>query len=216
MDLRDGTTIIGTKQFILLPDGASTVIAFPWKATEGDHIFSLSVTGGQFISSKQDFIDLPISGGNIDVIRRFVHSKQVAPVETSPASPTTGNVATEEAPVIQYLSTKIPTSIAQGTLPILGSVEAFRVAEATRASDMVSALQTTLATEEVSVKNETGWETLLQGVRGGDIIHTPWGYVKLFFALCYGFITTNVYVFYIMLSYILYSIVRLIISAFTI
>jgi len=77
---------------------------------------------------------------------------------------------------------------------------------------MVSAQQTTLVSDGVPLKKESGWKTLSGGWSAGGIIHSPWGYTKLFFVLCYQFLTTNVYAFYVFCSYSLYLVVRIAIS----
>ncbi|HEY4486992.1 MAG TPA: hypothetical protein VJB70_04660 [Candidatus Paceibacterota bacterium] len=210
VELRDGTATIGTQQFSLASDGASTVVAFPWKATEGEHVFSVLVTEGKFAFGGQSPVDLPISEKTTTVIKRSVGLKPKAPVQLPPEKDSvSGIVAMAEENILANL----PAPFVSEAVPVLGKVESFRIKEATRADAAVSALQTAIAPEGISVGGESGWKTLFKGVKTADIVHTPWEYVKLFLALCYQFVTTNVYAFYIFLSYVLYRVVRFVISA---
>lgn len=44
MELRDGTTTISTKEFIVETLGASQIVSFPWTVTPGSHLFSAVIT----------------------------------------------------------------------------------------------------------------------------------------------------------------------------
>lgn len=207
--LHDGTTTIGTQPFTL-GGGASQIFAFSWKATRGEHAFSVVVLDGTFIPSGKTPVYLPISAGTTGVVKRSVIPKQETPAPV-PQTSTADNVAHQEE--TRYLNTKIPESALRNVLPIVGSIEAFRVNQATRANTMRNEIVAEFSPEGVSA-DSSGWSIFTEGALAGDIIRTPWEYMKLFFALCYQFVTANVYAFYILLSYILYRIVRLAVFIF--
>ncbi len=213
--LSDGKVTIGTQSFNLDPGGSSAVYAFPWKATEGDHAFSVIILNGKFFASDKSPIDLPISGGTANVTKRFVDYKQGTPVAASRVTSTAENILPEGANITQYLSTKIPTSMLGEVLPIVGSVEEFRANQVLRANNMEGALQSGLTADPISPGSTNGWKVFESGVTSGDVIHTPWEYVKLLFALCYQFLTTNVYAFYLTISLIAYKIIRIVVRIFS-
>jgi hypothetical protein len=220
--LRDGTTTIGTQPFVIAADGASRIFAFPWKATSGTHAFSVTVVGGEFLSSDKSFVDLPITMEMTEVLKRFVPPPP-APTP-APSQPTTkageqatGTPLSEKTTVTQYLDTKIPASLRADALPIIGGVENFRLSQVARAESMEREAVAVLAPESApkATTGSAGWAVFAAGVAKGDVIHTPWEYAKLFFILCYQFVTTNVYAFYILCSYILYRLVRLAVNVFS-
>lgn len=210
VELHDGTGTIGAKQFTLDPKGASEIFAFSWKAERGEHTFSIAIVNGKFIGSGKTLVDLPISAGTTGVVKRSVIPKQ----ETSasvPKTPTADNVTYREE--ARYLNTKIPESALRNVLPIVESVEAFRVNQATRANTMRNEIVAELSPG--GVLSDSGvWGIFTEGALAGDIIRTPWEYVKLFFALGYQFLTANIYAFYILCSYILYRVIRFVIAIF--
>ncbi|OGZ06533.1 MAG: hypothetical protein A3C93_04955 [Candidatus Lloydbacteria bacterium RIFCSPHIGHO2_02_FULL_54_17] len=216
VSLYDNGKIIGVEDFLLSPDGGSAIAAFPWKATGGEHAFSLAVIDGTFFTDNKNFIDLPISGKTATEIRRFVENK--------PAAPSNGESSVENgAEPIKYLSMDIPKAIISDAVPILGGIERFRIDQAERAIRGVDAIQSTIvsgytATSTPSTATSTEavgpWGTFGEGLADGDFLRTPWEYVKLFFVLIYEFFTTNVYAFYILLCFVAYKVVRGIFALF--
>lgn len=205
--LSDNGTTIGSKEFLLEPNGASEIVSFPWEATGGEHAFSLVITEGTFFLDNKNFVDLPVSGKTPTEVRRFVEEK---PKVSEP--PAEEGVETQ-----RYLSSAIPRAIISDTVPVLGGLERFRVDQARRALNTSDAIETRIlsgvsdsATSSVATTTPSkgGWSTLGEGLAGGDFLRTPWQYAKLFFMLIYTFFTTNVYAFYILLAFIIYKVVR--------
>ena len=209
--LEDNGQVIGKQKFALLPDGGPSVLAFPWKATAGEHVFSVVVVGGEFFSDSKNFIDLPIAQETASEVKRIVEPKPIPP---APA---------DESPAIKYLSAVVPKAFVADTVPILGAMEQFRVNQAARARAGIGNIQSAIASgtprsatsRAVFVEaGESGWETLAGGIMEGNIIRTPWEYVKLFFTLIYEFFASNVYAFYILLCYLAYKVIRGILNLF--
>ncbi|OGZ06707.1 MAG: hypothetical protein A2942_04350 [Candidatus Lloydbacteria bacterium RIFCSPLOWO2_01_FULL_50_20] len=215
VELQDGMTMIGKVPFIL-PSGVSQIFTFPWKATSGEHNFSVAITGEEFFFKDKSLLDQPSFDGISGVIRRSVAVKQIIPALDPAVSPLADDPADEETPVTQYLSMKIPESIAKRVMPAIEGIEQFRVNQAERANSMKNEILEELSrTMDTSEKSSSGWGVFTGGVAKGDIIYSPWQYAKLFFVLCYEFLTENIYAFYMLCAYILYQIIRFATSFFS-
>lgn len=224
--LSDGKMIVGAQEFTLAPGGSSQVFLFPWEAVPGEHAFSIVVAGGKFISTEKNLLDLPIAKTTTNTVKRLVGTNKFLPPKTLVGLPNTENLFPnlfpDGIPTTQYLSTKIPASMTHQVLPVLGSIEKFRVSRGVHADAMVNLAQANIDSKNISgtvgdggqlvAPASSGWETLTAGVESGGVFRTPWEYVKLFFVLCYQFFTTNAYAFYILLSYIVYRIIRTILG----
>lgn len=210
LTLRDGNVTLGVKQFALALGGTSEIFTFPWVVTRGEHTFSVLISGGEFVSSGKNTLDLPIAETTAQAVKRFVEPKPVVPAPGAAAS----NTPSEGAHITDYLSAKVPASLRRDALPVVGHIEDFRLGQAAHADTLVTKTLTALPMSDTTPVNSSAWGVFREGVLKGDIIHTPWGYVKLFFVLCYQFLTANIYAFYIFCSYVIYRLVRLALSLF--
>lgn len=59
-----------------------------------------------------------------------------------------------------------------------------------------------------------GWDLILHGTSGADIVHTPFQYVKLFFSLIFSFIINHAFIFYMVLLVLIYKIIRIVLGIF--
>lgn len=59
-----------------------------------------------------------------------------------------------------------------------------------------------------------GWDLILHGTSGADIVRTPFQYLKLFFTLIFSFIINHVFIFYLVLLLLVYKIIRLVLGIF--
>jgi hypothetical protein len=201
LTLRDGNVTLGVKQFALGPGGTSEIFAFPWVVTRGEHSFSVLISGGEFVSSGKNAVDLPISEVTAQAVKRFVEPKLAVVVPAS--SSTTDKTVSEETPITDYLSSKVPASLERDALPVVGRIENFRLDQAARADTMVNNTLAGIPLSTTTPSDINAWGVFREGVIKGDIIHTPWGYVQLFLVLCYQFLTANLYAFYIFCSYVI-------------
>ena len=208
LTLRDGDVTLGVRQFVLA-SGSSEIFAFPWVVTRGEHSFSVLISGGEFVSVGKNTVDLPIAEGTAQAVKRFVESKPIAPVPSSAAETSTSS---QGANVTDYISMKIPDALRDDALPVIGRIEDFRLDQAARAETVATGVIAGLPISQGASTDSSAWGVWRAGVVSGEIIHTPWEYVKLFFILCYQFLTGNIYVFYVFCSYVIYLLVRLILS----
>lgn len=69
--LRDGTTTITKKEFIVGGNGRADVIAFPWQVTEGKHSFSVAITQNELKGGGGGTQSTVIVGTTTSSIKRF-------------------------------------------------------------------------------------------------------------------------------------------------
>ncbi len=63
-------------------------------------------------------------------------------------------------------------------------------------------------------KEMKGWDLILHGTSGSDLVHTPIQYVKLFFTLIFSFIINHAVLFYVLLILLIYKTLRVILGLF--
>lgn len=69
--LRDGTTTLTKKEFVVAGRGAAEVIVFPWNVTPGNHSFSVVITQSELSGREVGTERIVISGSSTTPIRRF-------------------------------------------------------------------------------------------------------------------------------------------------
>jgi hypothetical protein len=264
MELRDGTTTVSKKDFIVDTLGASQIVSFPWVVTAGNHLFTVVITqnelrkeGGtlstdSLIETKttgaKRFADLDTDHDDIGNIvdtdddgdgltdleektlktdplntdtdgdgildGKDVHplTKDKADIATTSPSLTTPRKSDPVSFVEEKIKTTLPEPIVSKAVPILGSIEDFRTRQA---GDADARVHKSIATIKGSTgEKDTGWAVLGDGVQHGDVAKSPFAYVKLFFTLVWHFVTSSVYVFYILILLLIFKIVRSILRFF--
>lgn len=264
MELRDGTSTIGTKDFIVDTLGASQIVSFPWTVTAGNHLFAVIITqnelrkeGGAVLTDPllelkttgaKRFADLDTDhdrlGNTVDIdddgdgLTDTEEKKQ----KTDPLNPDTDGdgiadgkdfqplvknspvAATTSPPVaseskndpISFVEAKIkatlPEPIVSKAVPILGGIEEFRTKQAGDANERVSGLITTIrattSTPHLQATKYSGWPILGDGVVSGDVVKSPFAYIKLFFTLVWQFVATSPYVFYTLIFLLIFKMIR--------
>ena len=54
LELFDGTTKIGTREFSIKGEGGSEVVEFPWDVAGGNHAFSIKIVGPVFVNGEEE------------------------------------------------------------------------------------------------------------------------------------------------------------------
>lgn len=270
MELRDGTTTISKKDFIVDTLGASQIVSFPLAVTAGNHLFTVVITqnelrkeGGAVLtdslaetktSGTKRYADLDTDHdaiGNIvdtdddgdglsDVEEKKLKTdplnsdtdgdgipdnKDLHPltkdkIEVATTSPSlaTSPKSDPVSIVQEKIKTTLPEPIVSRAVPVLGSIEDFRTKEAGAADERVNGLikkiQTTTGAPSLDANTDGGWSILGGGISSGDAATSPFAYVKLFFALVLHFVTSSVYVFYILILLVIFKLVRLLFRFF--
>ena len=231
MTLKDGTSTLDTKPFVVDAGGGSQVVTFPLLVTKGNHSFSALITQDQLRQSSTLQTDAFITATQTPKVVRYADddknqngigdsleppppppSKSIAQsATTAPAStvPTSKDVRREEGIILA----NVPTPIVNAAVPVLGAIEDFRVTEAVKALRNLALIEGELHTS-ISKAKGSGWELLGSGITSGEVAKSPFEHVKLFIALILRFFTANPYAFYVVLLFVLYKLARLIISLF--
>ena len=238
MELQDASApVIGKKDFDVGAGGRSVILSFPWRVTPGGHALRAVVTKGSFTLDGKVITNVDANFTTTAPIERFA---EVAPpaapdhsLQTATAVATTKNSDTSSGPsgLASQFAEHLPAPVVSVAVPVLGSIEQFRVSEALRARETVNEAERSIVAsstpagqhakegESASTSpairgSASGWNLLLHGASNADILKTPFQYVKLFFALIFSFLTTNIYAFYILLLLIIYKSVRLLVGIF--
>lgn len=71
MELRDGTTTISKKDFIVDTLGASQIVSFPWAVTAGNHLFSVIITQDELRREGGSLLTDPLAETKTTGAKRF-------------------------------------------------------------------------------------------------------------------------------------------------
>ncbi len=230
MTLKDGTSTLNTKPFVVDGLGGSQVVTFPLLMTKGNHSFSAVITQGELSQNGTTQTDAFIIATHTPKVMRFADDDKnqngigdslepplppskpiVLSATTTPPStvPTSKDVRREE----NFILANAPTPIVNAAVPVLGAIEDFRVTEAVKALRNLSQIEGELHAS-ITTSKGNGWELLGSGITSGEVAKSPFEHLKLFIALIMRFFTANPYAFYIVLLLVLYKLVRMIISLF--
>lgn len=246
MELRDGTTTISKKNFVVDKSGASQVVSFPYEVTPGNHAFVAVITEDELRKEGSAPLDETLTETKTTAMKRFADldtdhdgipnigdtdkdgdgipdGKDAHPLVKDNIESVVTKATPKENPITaieEKIKTSVPEPIASRAVPILGSIEGFRVDQAAKAATRVDGARdevillgnvgtgTQMILTKVA-KVPAGWAMLGEGVVRGDVVKTPFAYVKLFFALVFHFVTSSVIVFYLFILFILFKLVRL-------
>lgn len=262
LTIRNGTTTIGSKYFMLDGGGASTIFSFPWTVTKGEHLFTATISN-PFLTKNNTRVDDTISSTKTNELKRFadvdtdldavgnildtdddndglmdVEEKKLGTNSLLSDSDGDGipDISDSEPLVVAQIVTKstsspsklpdavsekisehIPDPVLNKALPIFGTAETYREGSFLRMNEYVGnvvkeiiANQDASTTEAYTDVRPGGWEIFRSGTISGDIVHSPFAYIKLFFLLVWQFIVGNVYAFYLFILFCTYWVLRLI------
>ena len=110
---------------------------------------------------------------------------------------------------------KLPESVRETTVPIIGAIEGYRLQAAKDGAEVVDRVMNDFALPQASTTASsspslahTAWEIFREGAVSRDVIHSPLGYTKLFFALLWQFIPSHTYAFYLLILFLCYVLIR--------
>lgn len=252
LELRDNNRVLGKKDFIIGPSGASEIVGIPWRVTLGSHDLTMFVTNGTFTFSGKAIANTGVAHIQSHQVEVFAEMPPAIPVAS--VSTTTGTVShngtTASSSLIFSLATEVvehlPEPIVDNTVPVFGQLEQFRIAQAAGAARVIHAAEEAIigsvgtSTKNVATSTDTrldkwggvvdertngtstvktrsqmkGWDLILHGTSGVDIVRTPFQYVKLFFTLIFSFIINHAFIFYIVLALLIYKIIRIVLGIF--
>lgn len=232
IQLHDGSLIINKKPFTIDAHGGSRVLSFPVLITAGSHSFYAILTDVALQSDDGSTIGIfpTLSVVTTSTEKRTaVNTAVVVPTKAASSSvPALVSAAqvleTTSAQVVgdtmNQISDSAPVSVAAHALPFIGGVEAFRSDQAESSLERMHALEnilpvklSTTSSSGQNIKPNT-WTYLTSGVSNGEMFKTPFRYIELFLLLVWNFLTAHVIVFYALVIFLLYKLVRGILGVF--
>lgn len=231
--LKDGTSTVQKRTFAI-EKGDAQVINFPWLATSGTHNFSALIERNEFITGTSSLTASPITTSETAKVRRFADydlnnngvgdSTEPTPAKKLPTSSPLTLPVNPIKTVEQTIVDKTPEPVASVAIPVIGGVESLRMDQAGKSAKNLDyaegaitarlGVTTQALQKDKGGRSAAGWSLVKDGVVSGKVFRTPFDYIKLFLALVTHFITTNPYIFYILLTLVFYKLIRLAIGLF--
>jgi hypothetical protein len=241
MVLKDGTTTIDKRTFIVDGYGGSQLLSFPWVVTPGSHSFYATIERDEFTSATSSLASSSPSVTETTRVKRFAdydrNMNRVGdsteppppPLKTVPVatSATSSSLALSQDPIRDLsvaISNEAPTPVSSVAIPVISTIENIRLSQGVKAvknldvaeKRVLSGYATTTALDSAPHRTRAGegWSMIKEGLSNGLVIRSPLDYLKLLFALLLHFFTTNPYVFYAFLILLIYKLVSLVIGMF--
>ncbi len=206
MELYDGTTTIGKKEFVVGSGGAAQIISFPWEVTPGEHLFRAVITDNELRQEGENGIMVPqgavIQDTQTLAMKRFAdfdanHNRIPDRNEPPPPPPkkiemtptSVSNSAQQLLPTDpvakaqQEITATLPSSISQKAIPIIGSIEKFREGASAQTSARVGVLSGELGRNAEMNASSTLASSTLAALHAGNVTS---GWVTLGLGLEHG------------------------------
>lgn len=240
MVLKDGTTTIDKRTFIVEGNGGYQLLSFPWVVTPGSHSFFATIERDEFTSATSSLASSTPSVTETSKVKRFAdYDRNMNRVgdntEPPPPQAKTVPVATSATSSILTLSqnpardlsiainNEAPAPVSSVAIPVISTIENIRLSQGAKAGNNLDVAEkrissgyatTSLADTAHLTKAGAGWSMMKDGLSNGLVIRSPLDYLKLLFALLLHFFTTNPYAFYALLVLVIYKLVSLVIGLF--
>ena len=237
MTLKDGTSTLDKRTFIVEGGGGSQVVAFPWLVRAGTHSFSALIEKGEFTFGTSSVASSTLSATETSKVKRFADydkNKNGVGDSTEPTPPpalpvkTKSSISLPADPIKsleQKVSDEAPAPVTSVALPVIGTIESVRVAQAGKANKNLDSIEGVIAAHQGTTsdalniaaggRGRAGWSMMKDGLSSGQVIRSPFDYLRLLLALIIHFFTANPYAFYAVLLLLLYKLIRVIIGLFS-
>lgn len=142
-----------------------------------------------------------------------IDSMDAHPLTPDQPIPVTKQVNTKE-PLVSTTTIDlaiVPDEIEPVAERSLGKSEGFRLAQKEKIDTQVTLLVNEAKGTTTPFNNveREGWREMVRSVESGDLIKTPFTYVKLFFSLCYQLFVSHAWLYYSALALIVFSLLRI-------
>lgn len=239
MTLKDGTSTVDKRTFIVEGGGSFQAIAFPWIVTPGTHNFSALIERDEFTQGTSSIASSSITITETVKVKRFAdydkNNNGVGDSTEPPPPPvpikkvsTSSEIALPQNPV-QTVSNEItdnaPTPVSAVAIPVIGTIENIRLSQTEKAGKnlnlAIGNIASSQSTTTQALKDarggtvRAGWSLMKDGVVSGQIVRSPFDYLKLLTSLVVHFLASNQYVFYALLLLLIYKLIRVAISLFS-
>jgi len=205
MELRDGTTTIGKKEFSVPSGGGAQIISFPWEVTQGEHLFAAVIVDSELRKEGEGGIVIPSDTyiqdtatvakarvAEIDANDNGIPDRNEPPPppkKTETASSSIIDSATVRFPadpvaeVQKDIADTFPSSISEKAIPVIGHIEKFREGARVESGTRVGALSEELRTSLEVNASSTLASSTLAALHAGNITS---GWVTLGTGLAHG------------------------------
>lgn len=240
MTLKDSTSTIDKRTFIVEGGGSFQAIVFPWVVTPGSHNFSALIERDEFTQGTSSIASSSITLTETAKVRRFADydkngngvgdsTEPPPPPPTPPQKISSSTSMSMPQNPVQAVTDQIvdsaPLPVSSVALPVISTIENVRLAQTGKAGKNLNGAIEHIAagkgttTAALKAANggavNAGWSLMKEGVTSGQVVRSPFDYFKLFIALVIHFFVSNPYVFYVVLLLLIYKIIRVLISLFT-
>lgn len=205
VEFYDKNVILGTRS-ISVPKDTIQNVSISWKVTAGDHVISAKILSSKIIESGKSS-PVVLERNTTEEDRKFV-SKLIEQIDGTPVS-STDAIKNKLDETKANLSDVLPNSLATPISNSLSSVDDFR--DETYTKITVSKDETKKEIESLNNKNTVkGTSTSPSKVSKKSLggADKPIAYIKLFFLSIFSFIFGTPFVFYLVIAFLLFLIIR--------
>ncbi len=206
VEFYDKNVILGTRS-ISVPKDTIQNVSISWKVTAGDHVISAKILSSKIIESGKSS-PVVLERNTTEEDRKFV-SKLIEQIDGTPVS-STDAIKNKLDETKANLSDILPSSIGGPISDSLSSVDTFR--DETYTKITVSKDETQKEIESLNSKNTVKGTAVSDSKKvekkslgGAD---KPIAYLKLFFLGIFSFIFGTPFVFYLVIAFVLFLIIR--------
>ncbi|MBP6931603.1 MAG: hypothetical protein KBD48_01100 [Candidatus Pacebacteria bacterium] len=206
VEFYDKNVILGTRS-ISVPKDSIQNVSISWKVTAGDHVISAKILASKIIESGKSS-PVVLERNKTEEDRKFV-SKLIEQIDGTPVS-STDAIKNKLDETKANLSDILPSSIGGPISDSLSSVDTFR--DETYTKITVSKDETKKEIESINNKNTVKGTAVSDSKKvekkslgGAD---KPIAYIKLFFLGIFSFIFGTPFVFYLVIAFVLFLIIR--------
>lgn len=235
MNLKNGTTTLDKRSFIIEGGGNSQVIAFPWVVTSGTHYFEVHIENSEFTQGTNTLASSTVAAVDTAKVKRFADYDKnyngvgdstepiIDPVPVSIKSTSSLQLPANPVNTVkQEIEDTAPTPVSSIALPVIGTIESLRQGQAAKAEHRIKNIEEIISSHAVATSTDGnremkshGWTTIFDGLSNGQVVRSPIEYLQLLLALVLHSLVGNPYVFYILLLILLYKLSRITIGLFT-
>ncbi len=203
----DQNVILGKKDFSIAP-GLYQTLSISWQVTAGDHAISAQIINANQVVTgvgKQSMVP-PRSDTGAD--KRFV-AKKVNAIVAAPGAVISDAVSAGLTKTQDFVNSVIPAGVKDSTSSTVGGIDSTRASISDSVSNSISDTQKTIDSWKPTTNVVKGKTIVTPAVVPGAV-EKPFTYVKLFFLKLLSLIFSHKWIFYILLVYIIFIILRFI------
>jgi hypothetical protein len=212
-----GTTSIGSKAFLIPPESAS-IVSIDWLVPPGKHRLSANIQSPTLGTSTS--LSTSMLFATSGTIERFAaappqHQATVLPSPTSTSPRTRISVSGLpeflQGPVSALEEVRLTQADVADAL-VQSAAEALRASLSAKRTSPVTSDTPFVRGGEVGWQRQGAWVEIGRAIDSGDLLQSPFGYVRLFAAACYQWIVERLWAFALLGVFLVVTVVRILSS----